>query len=184
MQYYCKRFLSHFSHSKTNSFFNEQYYVNSILFLYLGFLMKLSASLGSSSSGIRKQRRILWESLNAFSGLAVRAALLVSGDSPNRVGTGPATTSPSNIEHSSGQAASWRHGTLSLNKWEWIFLKILPRLTCFRFKIPHWGESWGSNSLTHSPNLMNSLEFITNWEKLLSNFFNCASKTEVQKKRY
>ena len=83
--------------------------------------MKLSASLGSSSSGIRKQRRILWESLNAFSGLAVRAALLVSGDSPNRVGTGPATTSPSNIVHSSGQAASWRHGTLSLNKWEWIF---------------------------------------------------------------
>ena len=121
MQYYCKRFLSYFSHSKTNSFYNEQYYVNSILFLYLGFLMKLSASLGSSSSGIRKQRRILWESLNAFSGLAVRAALLVSGDSPNRVGTGPATTSPSNIEHSSGQAASWRHGTLSLNKWEWIF---------------------------------------------------------------
>ena len=137
MQYYCKRFLSYFSHSKTNSFYNEQYYVNSILFLYLGFLMKLSASLGSSSSGIRKQRRILWESLNAFSGLAVRAALLVSGDSPNRVGTGPATTSPSNIEHSSGQAASWRHGTLSLNKWEWIFfffLKILPQLTCFRFK--------------------------------------------------
>ena len=82
--------------------------------------MKLSASLGSSSSGIRKQRRILWESLNAFSGLAVRAALLMSGDSPNRVGTGPATISPSNIVHSSGQAASWRHGTLSLNKWGWF----------------------------------------------------------------
>ena len=84
--------------------------------LYLGFLTTALASSKDTTSGMKKQRIILWVSAKAFPGFAVMACLLVSGSSPNSVGTGLATCSPSNTEHSSSQDASSRHGTLSLER--------------------------------------------------------------------
>ena len=83
---------------------------------YLGFLTTAFAFSKDTTSGMKKQRIMCWVSMKAFAEFAEMANLLVSGSSPNSVGTGPATCSPSNIGHSSSQDASSRHGTLSLDK--------------------------------------------------------------------
>ena len=118
MQYYFKRFLSYFSHSKTNSFYNEQYYVNSILFLYLGFLMKDSASSRLRISGMKRRRHIFIRSQWAFLGSAMMPAKDASGSSPYREGTGPAMMSPSKRAASAGQELRSMTGMLSLKQYK------------------------------------------------------------------
>ena len=80
-----------------------------------GFQILLRVSK-DTTSGMKKQRIMRWVSVKALPRFADMANLLVSGSSPNSVGTGRATCSPSNIGHSNSQDASSRHGTLSLDK--------------------------------------------------------------------
>ena len=67
---------------------------------------------------MKKALTSLWKSEKALSGLAVIADLLALMSSPNSVGMGPATESPSNIRQSRLQDISRMVGTLSLNKTE------------------------------------------------------------------
>ena len=84
----------------------------------LGFFTKFGASSGCSVSGMKKTLPSLWKSEKALSGLAEMADLLAMMSSPNSVGMGPATESPSNIWQSSPQDISSMVGTLSLKKIE------------------------------------------------------------------
>ena len=67
---------------------------------------------------MKKALTSLWQSEKALSELAEMAHLLALMSSPNSVGMGPATESPSNIRQSSPQDISSMVGTLSLKKIE------------------------------------------------------------------
>ena len=91
----------------------------------LGFFTKPGASSGWSVSGMKKALTSLWKSAKALSELAEMANLLALMSSPNSVGMGPATESPSNIRQSSPQDFSSMVGTLSLKDIKMSVLLVL-----------------------------------------------------------
>ena len=106
------------------------FFSRGLLIFYLGFLMKEVASSRPKISGMKSSLQIFMRSQWAFLGSAVIPTSDASGSSPNRDGTGPAMTSPSNRAASAGQELMRMTGMLSLKirivfiAYNYIFIKF------------------------------------------------------------